>query len=264
MAHKPHLKSYISALFLFSLFLGLSGCTTLHGEPDPKDPFESYNRSMYEFNDRVDRYVLKPVAKGYDAITPGPVQKGINNFFSNLDDAVVIINDLFQLKFAQFASDTGRFLINSTLGLGGFIDWATDLGLPKHNEDFGQTLGYWGVPDGPYFVLPIIGPSTIRDTSGFIADSAELDPIWNEIEEGYLAPHRDTDVAWSLTAVKAIDLRASLLKAEKILDEAALDKYIFIREAYLQRRNNLVYDGNPPEEPEEFDEAELFDFDDPK
>lgn len=249
---------------LFILFITLSGCSTLNYPADPNDPLESYNRNMFEFNDGVDRYVLKPVAMGYDAITPGLIQKGVNNFFSNLDDFVVIINDLLQLKVAQLASDTGRLLINSTLGLGGLIDWASDMNMPKHNEDFGQTLGYWGVPTGPYFVIPILGPSTIRDTSGLIVDTAELDPIWREVEDGLPALPRESDKAQITSVVKAIDLRASLLKAEKILDEAALDKYTFVREAYLQRREHLVYDGNPPAEPEEFDESELFDFDEPE
>lgn len=246
-------------LLIFSFFL--VGCATVSGPTDPRDPLESYNRSVYEFNDGLDRYLLKPVAKGYDAITPNPVQKGIRNFFSNIDDVLVMFNDLLQLKFLQFASDTGRFLINTTLGLGGLIDWATDMGLPKHNEDFGQTLGYWGVPEGPYFVLPFLGPSTIRDTTGLVVDASQFDPIWQEIENGYPLHRRDKDISWGLTTVKFIDTRASLLKAEKIMDEAALDRYTFIREFYLQRRENLVYDGAPPEEPAEFDESELFDFD---
>ena len=236
-----------------------AGCATIEGPTDPQDPFESYNRAMHQFNDKVDQYVLKPVAKGYDTITPAPVQKGVSNFFSNLDDVLVMINDLFQLKFKQFASDTGRFVVNSTLGIFGLIDWASDMGLEKHNEDFGQTLGYWGVPSGPYFVLPFWGPSTIRDTGGLVVDSYEFDPLYNELHEGFPIPARDGEAAWTLTAIKAVDTRAQLLKAEKILDEAALDRYIFIREAFLQRRQNLVYDGYPPEEESEvFSEEELF------
>ena len=245
----------------FTLLFALSGCSTLNHPTDPNDPLESYNRYMFEFNDHVDRYALKPVAQGYTSITPRFMQKGINNFFSNLDDFIVIINDLLQLKLGQFSSDTGRLLINSTLGLGGLIDWASDLNMPKHNEDFGQTLGYWGVAPGPYFILPVLGPSTIRDTGGLIVDTAELDPIWRQVEDGLPAEPRDPVEAQVTTAIKAIDLRASLLKAEKILDEAALDKYVFIREAYLQRRAHLVFDGNPPEQVEEFNEDELFDFD---
>ncbi|HED33774.1 MAG TPA: VacJ family lipoprotein [Gammaproteobacteria bacterium] len=225
---------------------------------------ESYNRAAFEFNDRVDRYLVKPVSQGYDAITPDPVQKGVHNFFSNLDDVIVMFNDLLQLKLIQFASDTGRFLVNSTLGIGGLIDWASDIGMPKHNEDFGQTLGYWGVPEGPYFVIPFWGPSTVRDASGLLVDADQFDPVWQQLENGYPLNFRKTSDSWNLTILKTIDFRASLLQTEGILDEAALDRYTFIRELYLQRRLNLVHDGNPPEEPVEFDEDELFDFDEPE
>jgi len=253
----------IKLLLIFSTIM-LSGCATVSGPTDPRDPLESYNRAAYAFNDGVDTYFLKPVAKGYDAITPDPVQKGIGNFFSNLDDIIVIFNDLLQLKFGQFASDTGRFIVNSTLGLGGLIDWASDMGMPKHNEDFGQTLGYWGVPEGPYFIIPFLGSSTIRDAPSTFVDAAAFDPVWKEFENGYPLERRDPKTSWGLTALKFVDIRASLLSAESILDEAALDEYTFVREAYLQRRLNMVYDGSPPEEPEEFDESELFDFDEPE
>ena len=250
--------------FFLLLPLLLSGCATVSGPADPRDPLESYNRSAFAFNENLDTYILKPVAQGYDTIAPDPVQKGISNFFSNLDDIVVIFNDILQFKLTQFASDTGRFIINTTLGLGGFIDWASDMGLPKHNEDFGQTLGVWGVPEGPYFVIPFLGPSTIRDTAGIAVDSTQFNPIWQEIENGFPTEHRDRELSWGLTLVKTVDTRASLLKAEKILDEAALDRYTFLREAYLQRRKNLLYDGHPPEEPVEFNESELFEFDEPE
>ncbi len=250
-------------LILISSLL-LSGCATVGSTSDPRDPLESYNRVAFEFNDGFDRYLLKPVAQGYNAITPDPIMKGINNFFSNLDDIIVIFNDILQLKPMQLASDTGRFLINSTLGLAGFIDWASDMNMPKHQEDFGQTLGYWGVPEGPYFVIPFWGPSTIRDSAGLLVDSRYFDPIWQELEEGLPLNRREKSVSWTVTAAKGVDKRASLLKAENILNEAALDRYTFIREFYLQHRQNLVYDGNPPEEPVEFNEDELFDFDEPE
>jgi len=253
----PRIKYFLILLFLF-----ISGCASISGPADPRDPFESYNRAAFEFNDGVDRYLLKPVATGYDTITPAPVQKGIHNFFSNLDDVIVIFNDLLQLKFIQLASDTGRFLVNSTLGIAGLIDWASDMGMPKHQEDFGQTLGYWGVPEGPYFVVPFWGPSTIRDTAGLLVDSAQFDPVWQQLEDGFPPVRRKTSDSWNLTIVESIEVRASLLKAEGILNEAALDRYAFIREFYLQRRLNQVHDGNPPEEPVEFDEDELFDFED--
>ena len=250
--------------FTFLSVIILSGCATVSGPGDPRDPLESYNRAAYEFNDGFDRYLLKPVAKGYEEITPDPIIKGVGNFFSNLDDVIVIFNDLLQLKPMQFASDTGRFIINSTLGLAGFIDWASDMGMPKHEEDFGQTLGYWGVPEGPYLVIPFWGPSTIRDGAGLLVDSHYFDPIWQELESGFPPESRERSAAWALTAIKAIEKREALLKAENILNEAALDRYTFIRELYLQRRKNLVYDGNPPEEPIEFNEDELFDFDEPE
>lgn len=238
----------------------LQACATVDGKGDPNDPLEGFNRAMYSFNDGVDRYVLKPVARGYDAVTPAPVQKGVSNFFSNLDDVVVIVNDLLQFKFKRAARDTGRFLVNSTLGLFGLIDWASDMGLEKNNEDFGQTLGYWGVPEGPYVVLPFLGPSTLRDTGGLYVDTAYLDPVYNELHEDWPPPSREnTDAVWGMTILKTIDTRAKLLKAEKIMDQAALDPYIFLREAYLQRRKNLVYDGNPPVEEPIFNESELFD-----
>jgi len=236
----------------------IQGCATVQGPGDPQDPFESYNRAMFKFNDKVDQYVLKPVAKGYVYVTPSPVQKGISNFFSNLNDVTIMFNDLLQLKVKQFFSDTGRFVVNSTIGLLGFVDVATEIGLEKHNEDFGQTLGYWGVPDGPYFVLPFLGSSTIRDTGGLSVDTTYFDPINKEVEQSFPPNSRETGTAWTLRSLQVIDTRASLLKAEKIVNEAALDRYIFIREAYLQRRKNLVYDGKPPQEKPEFSEDELF------
>jgi len=253
------MKNILPRLCLIIVLPLLHACATVEGPGDPNDPFESYNRAMYKFNDKVDKYVLKPVAQGYDKVTPAPVQKGISNFFSNLDDVLVVVNDLLQLKLKQFASDTGRLIVNSTVGLFGLIDWASDMGLEKHNEDFGQTLGYWGVPSGPYFVLPFLGPSTIRDTGGLYTDEKYFDPIYREVHEEFPPPPReDHEAVWGMTIVKTVDTRAKLLKGEKILDEAALDPYVFLREAYLQRRKNLVYDGNPPKEEPVFDEKELF------
>lgn len=257
---KSLMKLFLTLITCLPLIIYSSGCATLDHPADPNDPLESYNRAVYKFNDTFDTYLLKPVAKGYDAITPAPVQKGISNFFSNLDDVLVIVNDLFQFKFGQAASDTGRFLVNSTLGLFGLIDWASDMGLEKHNEDLGQTLGHWGVPSGPYFMLPFLGPSTFRDTTGYALDESYFDPIYKEVENGYPVSSRDNKTAvWGMTIVKAVDTRANLLKGEKVMEEAALDRYIFLREAYLQRRKNLVYDGNPPQEKPIFDETELFD-----
>lgn len=234
-------------LFLLAIFS--TGCASINGPTEPHDPFERYNRAMYSFNEGFDRHVAKPVAKAYNKVMPAPVDKGITNFFSNLDDVIVLANDLLQFKMMQAAQDFSRILFNTTIGLFGIFDVATHLDLPKHNEDFGQTLGYWGVPAGPYFVLPVLGPSTIRDTAGLGTDYAYFDPTFNLIN--------DSATSWSLTGLYFIDRRSDLLNMSKLLDIAALDPYVFTREAYLQRRQNLVYDGNPPmEDFENYDDEE--------
>lgn len=222
-----------------TIMLLLSGCATVKGPTDAHDPWERFNRTMYNFNDKLDRAVLKPVAKGYRAVTPDPAEKGISNFFSNLNDVLVIANDVFQLKPAQALSDTGRFLINSTLGIAGLFDVATPLGLEKHDEDFGQTLGRWGIGEGPYLILPIFGSSSVRDGFGLATDQ-------------YMYPVRyaeDRETRIGLYLLNTVSLRAGLLEAGDIVDEAAYDPYIFLRELYLQRRRNLVYDGSPPAGP---------------
>jgi len=224
----------------------LTGCATLPGPADPDDPFERYNRAMYSFNDSVDRAVVKPVAKAYVAVVPKPVNKGITNFFGNLDDMVVLINDVLQFKLFQAASDTGRILANSTLGLLGFVDVATPMGLRKHNEDFGQTLGRWGIGSGPYLVLPFFGPSSPRDGIGLFVDYTRFDPTINLVDE--VATRN------SMLVLDIIDTRAGLLSTGRLLAVAALDPYTFTREAYMQRRQHLVYDGNPPDE--DFDDFE--------
>ncbi|HEX9391748.1 MAG TPA: VacJ family lipoprotein [Usitatibacteraceae bacterium] len=214
--------------------LVLSGCAST----SPKaDPFESINRATYKFNDVVDKAVLTPVAKGYQAVTPEFVRTGISNVFSNIGDVATAFNNLLQGKGEDAANDVGRVLLNSTFGLFGLIDIATPGGLEKHHEDFGQTLGKWGVGSGPYLVLPIIGPSTLRDGPARVVDSYA----------GYFRyidhiPTRNTTFG-----VEMVDLRASLLGASSTLDTAALDKYQFVRDAYLQRRLNQVYDGKVPQ-----------------
>lgn len=225
---------------LISVVILMTGCASIDGPADPRDPLESYNRAVYKFNEGFDNNVAKPIAGFYNDAVPAPVNKGVTNFFSNLDDVIVLANDLFQLKFPQAAQDLSRIFFNTTIGLYGFIDVATFLDLPKHNEDFGQTLGYWGVPPGPYFVLPFLGPSTIRDSVGLGTDYAYFDPAFNMIE--------DTPTSWSLAGLRFIDRRADLLGMSNLLGIAALDPYIFTREAYLQRRRSLVYDGNPPQQ----------------
>ncbi len=221
---------------LFTVVLALTGCAST--QTASNDPLEGYNRAMYKFNDAVDTVILKPVAQGYDTIVPAPISQAISNFFSNLNDISVIINDLLQGKMEQAADDTGRFLLNSTVGFAGILDVATDAGLKKNNEDFGQTLGSWGVDSGAYVVLPLFGPRTVRDSFGLVGDYYS-DPV--TYTEGPGAEN-------ALRGTRLVDQRATLLKAEKVLDEAAYDEYVYIRDAYLQRRLNLIYDGNPPEE----------------
>lgn len=205
----------------------------------------SYNQAMFKINDRLDDHVLVPVSKAYKAVTPVVVNKGITNFFSNLDDVVVFVNDLLQLKFQQAASDLARVFFNTTIGLAGFFDVASYMDFPKHNEDFGQTLGHWGVPPGPYIVLPLLGPSTLRDSFGLGLDSIVFDPTFNYVEQ-----ERVGYGAWTLNQ---IDQRADLPDNIKdVIEEAAIDgRFEFIKNSYLQRRKYLVYDGEPPEEEEE-------------
>ncbi|GAO37463.1 ABC transporter [Sulfuricella sp. T08] len=225
------------------LSLALLGCAT---NGDPRDPLEPLNRGIYKFNDVVDKAVLKPVATGYKETMPEPVRTAVGNFFSNLDDVLVLLNDLLQFKLERAATDFSRLIWNTTVGIAGLIDVATPMDLAKHNEDFGQTLGYWGVGNGPYLVLPLLGPSTLRDAVGTAVD-AHFDPV---------VQHSPIPERNSAIAIHSVDTRARLLDTEEILDEAALDRYVFLRDAYLQRRRGLVYDGNPPREKFE-------DYDDP-
>lgn len=234
------IRKYQPRQLLLMASLLLAGCSSAY--PQPKDPFESFNRGVYAFNDTVDRAVVKPVAQGYNKVVPSPVKTMVSNFFSNLGDVVVTANDILQLKFKQAASDGARVVFNSTFGLFGLIN-ITDR-LEKHNEDFGQTLGYWGVPSGPYLILPILGPSSIRDGTGRYADS-----YFSVISNTKHVPTRNS--AW---VVEGLDTRASLLEQEKLLDDAVIDRYSFMRDAYLMHRQSLVYDGNPPRQ--KFDDDE--------
>lgn len=230
------------SLLLASLLLTGCGSINLSTYTKQKDPFETFNRGVYTFNDTLDKAVVKPVARGYAAAVPEPAKNMVNNFFSNLDDVVVTANDLLQFKFRQATSDGCRVLFNTTFGLFGLFNITQR--LEKHNEDFGQTLGYWGVPSGPYLVLPVLGPSSIRDGSGLYVDG-----FASVISNTKHVPTRNT--AW---AVKGINTRAGLLDQEKVLDEAIIDRYSFIRDAYLMRRQSLVYDGSPPRQ--KYDEDE--------
>ncbi|TNE81774.1 MAG: VacJ family lipoprotein [Gammaproteobacteria bacterium] len=197
---------------------------------DPEDPWEGFNRKVFVFNEKVDKYAFKPAAKGYKAVTPDPVERGISRMFANVGEVVNILNDLLQGKFKQAGNDTGRLVINTTIGLVGFFDVADDLGLPKNDgEDFGQTLGFWGVNSGPYVVIPFFGPSTLRD-----APSRVVDRLVNPINEVDHVPTRNTIYAFEL-----LSTRADLLEAEKFVRG---DRYTFIRDAYLQRRKFLLND----------------------
>jgi len=202
------------------------------------DPLQPMNRKVFWFNDKLDVYVLVPVAKGWDKIAPKSVERSVSNFFTNLRSPIVIVNDLFQGKLKNGASDTGRFVVNTTIGILGFFDRATPFGLEQHVEDFGQTLGWYGLGPGPYLVIPILGPSDIRDATGLVIQTY-FDPI-NQVTP--------PENMWELIGLRAIDTRASLLGTEDLVSGAALDKYTFIRSAYLQRRRNLVYDGKPPKD----------------
>jgi len=235
---------------LFITFLLSSGCATIEGPANPDDPFESFNRSMFQFNDTVDKYAFKPAAQGYNFIMPSFASKGVSNFFSNVDDIVVFFNQLLQFKFAEAASTSARFVFNSTFGLLGLIDVATHMDLPKYNEDFGQTLAVWGVASGPYVVLPFIGPRTIRDTAGLAVDWTFFDPVFNR---------QTLQQSLVTLTIKYVDIRAGLLKASNILDETVPDRYSFVRDAWLLRRQFLIYDGNPPQE---YSDEELFEDDD--
>lgn len=222
------------------LAVWIGGCTSVPSEyRDPRDPLESYNRKMHDFNTGFDDILLKPVAKGYRAITPEPLDRGITNFFSNIADVTSAVNNLLQFKLSRFGSDVGRVATNSTVGLLGFFDVATNMGLPSYKEDFGQTLGYWGGDPSPYLVLPILGPSTVRDTVGLAGDIF-VDP--------FFSVDKNT-VYWGFIALRVVDTRADLLTASKILEAAAVDPYSFVRDAYLQRRRHQIYDGNPPPDP---------------
>ena len=224
-----------------------AGCATTGGAANPRDPLESFNRSVYRFNDTVDRYALKPVAQVYQKVVPEPVQLMVSSFFGNLDDLYTGANNLLQAKPKEALVDLSRFVVNSTLGLGGVADVASGIGMPKHNEDFGQTLGYWGVPSGAYLVIPFLGPSTVRD-----APARAVDFYASPLDLVYDGNVRERNWIWGTRLVSA---RASLLEGEKVIEGAALDPYSLIRDAWLQRRRNAVFDGNPPDEPEMEDDS---------
>ena len=236
-AARIRLKTMLIAVALSGVLSGLlCGCAT---SGNPKDPIEGFNRAMFAFNEGLDTVLIKPVAQGYDAVLPKPVRTGVTNFFGNIADLFIGVNNLLQGKPDQALTDLGRVVVNSTVGILGLFDVATEAGFEKHEEDFGQTFGRWGVGDGAYVVIPVFGPRTVRDTAGLVLDVA-ADPVGNV---DHVATRN------SLLALRLIDTRADLLPADKVIEEAALDKYAYVRDGYLQRRRNLVHDGNPPREP---------------
>jgi|TARA_B100001063_G_scaffold245788_1_gene282514 phospholipid-binding lipoprotein MlaA len=248
------MKEYIMSLngfFAIFLLASLSFCPKAAFADVESDPWEGMNRSIFEFNEGLDKYVAKPVAQGYQAVTPQIVDTGITNFFSNLEDVLIVVNDIFQLKPLQAASDTARFVVNSTVGLLGFFDVASHIGLPKHNEDLGQTLGYWGVGEGPYLMLPLLGPSNLRDSFGLAGDS--------------FSGLSYTDIAYTsaqtvgLITLKNVDLRADLIASEGLITG---ERYTFLRSFYQQRRAYLVNDGASADDFEDDFDDEDFDDED--
>jgi phospholipid-binding lipoprotein MlaA len=224
----------------------LQGCASLRG-PDPADPLEPLNRKVTAFNDVADDLVLRPVAVFYGEILPPVVKKGISNFFSNQSDVMSFFNSLAQLKLDAAMNNVARVGINTTIGLGGIIDWATEFNIDKHKEDFGQTLAYWGVSSGPYMVLPFFGPSTVRDSLG----------LWADYKTDVNQQVRDVGARNTLTVLRLTDKRERYLSLSDAVKQASLDPYTFTRDAYLQKRLNDIYDGNPPmmDDMEESDEA---------
>lgn len=232
-------KRWVLSAVLVAMAALSAGCAT-GPNANPKDPLEPMNRSVTKFNDVLDDNVLKPVATGYRDYTPQPVQTGVSNFFRNLSDVWSTANNGLQLKGRDTAESLMRVVVNTTLGIYGLFDVATQIGLERHPEDFGQTLGYWGVPSGPYVVLPLLGPSTVRDTS--------VVPVETSVD--LVRQYDDVPVRNAAMATRIVDKRASLLKTTDLLTGAAIDKYSFTRDSYLQFRRNQVYDGNPPDEDE--------------
>ena len=227
---------------LLCIASALVGCASIPAgvQPSPQDPWESFNRSVFEFNEGLDAYVLKPVVAGYRFVLPEFVRDGVYNFFSNYSDIYTALHNLLQGKPADAFNDFMRVVVNTTMGLGGLLDLATPGGLEKHKEDWGQTLGVWGVPAGPYAVLPFFGPSSVRDTFGTVAD-LESDYLFRLLPNVALRN--------SLTGLRVVNARNTYYEAGDLLDGAAIDKYSFVRDAYIQRRQYQIHEGRDDEEP---------------
>lgn len=234
-------------LSILLVLLLLSGCASMN-TGHPVDPLESVNRKIDVFNQEFDKAIAKPVAMGYRVVTPDPLDRGITNFFNNLADIPSATNNLLQLKPLRAMNDVGRVCVNSTIGLLGFFDVASDIGMANYKEDLGQTFGYWGVGGKPYLVIPFLGPSNLRDFVGLIGDFF-LNPI----------SYGSQGVYWSLLTLNMVDRRADLIEAGEVLDEAAVDRYSFMREFYLQKRESAINDGESSEQDDLFDESLFMD-----
>jgi len=215
----------------------LAGCAAT---PSRVDPFEPMNRAFYEFHDAVDTAVMRPVVHAYTEVIPQPIRQMVSNFFNNIEDVISAANDVLQGDWDQLGNDLGRVTLNTGWGLGGLIDIASDLGIPRGNQDFGLTFGKWGFDQGPYFFIPLFGPTTVRDGAGWVT-RLFVGPV------GFIP---DVPLRNSLYGVGYLDVRTQVEEASRIVDTAALDRYTFIRNAYLQRRRYMLYDGKPPPEPE--------------
>lgn len=230
------MRGVMACAFGLAMLL-LQGCATV-ASPDARDPLESFNRGVFSFNDGLDRVVLKPTARAYQATLPDWARKGVGNFFNNLEDVWSALNNGLQLRGQEMGDSIGRVMVNSTLGLGGLIDVASDLSIDRHPANFGLTLGRWGVRPGPYLVLPLLGPATLREVAALPID-----------QQGSLITHvPDEATRTALTLTNVVDTRARYLRAGDVVDGAALDRYSFTRDAYLQRQRNDDYDGDPPPE----------------
>ena len=229
------MKRRVTALLATGLLM--SGGAAL-AQGNPNDPYEGFNRAMFAVNEGIDKVAIKPIAQAYDFVTPLPVRAGVGDFFSNIADIRNALNNTLQGKMADAGNDLGRLLINSTVGIFGLFDVASELGLERHDEDFGQTLAVWGWDNSSFLFWPVVGPKTVRDTGGLVVDIYS-DPTWYTLNKSVAARN-------SLVALRFVDVRASLLPSDKVVEEAALDKYAYVRDAYLQRRRNQIFDGRPP------------------
>ncbi len=232
---------WLALATLLSMMYGCATVSTSQGGPgNPRDPWENWNRNVFAFNEALDENVVLPVATVYEKVTPRFVRQGVENFFNNFADAWSAVNNVLQGKFERAFTDVVRVGTNTVFGIGGLFDIASEAGIESTFEDFGQTLGHWGAPPGPYVVWPLFGPSNVRESFALPLDRGVVSP---SLVIG------DANAQWSLGALQIVNVRAGLLGASKFLEGSGLDKYSFVRDAYLQRRRNRVFDGDPPEEP---------------